>query len=86
MLRGVAAVDGDAPFRDLRARTLEALAELGVPAAADVVHADPRVFPVVDVTDAATFKASFPLYPQGVALGLLAWRRAKSAEAGAAKL
>ncbi len=69
----------------MREHLAAALAELGH-ANSDALSTDPTVFPCIEVTDLALFKSSFPLYPSGLALGLLAWRRTKSAEAGAAKL
>ncbi len=75
---------GDAD--SVRERTCAALAELGGVDVEAVLSGNPRFFPVVNISDIATFKASFPLYPQGVAVGLLAWRRSKGAEAGVPKL
>jgi hypothetical protein len=79
---------GDVPtsLAAVRAATLAALTSLGVADPEAVLHPSPAVFPVVNVTDAASFKSALPLYPQGVAVGLAAWRRAQSAQAGKPKL
>jgi hypothetical protein len=78
--------DVDASLAAVRHRTEAALSELGITDFTSVLHPSPSVFPIVDVTDAAIFKSTLPLYPQGVALGLVAWRRAQRAQAGKPKL